>query len=145
MRLYQFSFTAVVQCHKSRSLEQHKFTLSPFCKSEVWVAQLVSLFSLTKPKLNCQRARALIEKLQERIGLQVHANCWQNSVLYGCRTDVSLLAVSRRLVSASRSHPSSLDCGSLSSSVTSSAMSLLTLCFPLLLSRAHAIILCLPL
>ena len=48
MNLCYFSIAAVICCHKFSSLKPHKFIISQFWRSEVWVAQLASLFNLSQ-------------------------------------------------------------------------------------------------
>lgn len=113
MSLCYFSIAAVICCHKFSSLKPHKFIISQLWRSEVWVAQLASLFNLSQSWNKTVHWPGLLFGSSRKECLQTHANCWQNSVPCGCRTKVSfpcwLLAGS--LFSASGSCPHSLVCG----------------------------------
>ena len=156
MSLCYFSIAAVICCHKFSSLKPHKFIISQLWRSEVWVAQLASLFNLSQSWNKTVHWPGLLFGSSRKECLQTHANCWQNSVPCGCWTDAPLflLATTWRLFSGSRGDSYSLACDFPSSSSESASgvysitfapiVSLLTLCFLLLLIRVHVIILGLP-
>lgn len=100
---YQFS-TAETNCQTLSSLEQHKFMMSQFCFSQVYI-ECVGSFLYRFPRANSKELakRTLVFWEVRKDYFQVHSGWWQSKFPRSYRTEVHIFILALTLTPTSLS------------------------------------------